>query len=466
MKNLLTFSLFLLLICACAPKVTAWKPAPGLRKLSDEERLERVRKRNFASGPIVYRDSVGGVVSEEVAKLLDSKKFFSDLYVNKAGAIVEMQIRRMTDQDRLLIVAIQEAFQQGDRPPFVMPEFSCDTVQVMLEKMFEKDQAVRQKGSFDASVDAENQSKLVSIIEKCGFPTRENSGKEGVDAAFFIIQHGPPSMRKKYFPSLQQAVERGELKPGTLALMEDRMLLENGKLQKYGSQVRMDHTTGKSELSPLEDPDNVDSRRAAVGLGPLSEYLQHFGIDYGPKTDPVFAADIALFRKKYKEDFITTPNSPLGVGDTALLKFFAPDMQWRFTAQCTQTPDMPVFDMATYNGKTAQYRQYGVLTFSYKGQGHKLPIYQNMRLLNIAEYKDYLFLPFKDETNGISTYGGGRYINFKTGDIASDGTILLDFNKCYNPYCAYRDGYSCPVPPKANHLPLKIEAGEKIFMAH
>jgi uncharacterized protein (DUF1684 family) len=73
-----------------------------------------------------------------------------------------------------------------------------------------------------------------------------------------------------------------------------------------------------------------------------------------------------------------------------------------------------------------------------------------------------LFLPFQDETNGDDTYGGGRYMDLKITDIR-DNRITLDFNKCYNPWCAYSDGYNCPVPPKSNHLPIEVKAGEKMF---
>jgi uncharacterized protein (DUF1684 family) len=74
-----------------------------------------------------------------------------------------------------------------------------------------------------------------------------------------------------------------------------------------------------------------------------------------------------------------------------------------------------------------------------------------------------LFVPFKDRTNYDATYGGGRYIDLSTKDIVN-GRILLDFNKCYNPYCAFADGFNCPIPPDENSLPIEIAAGEKTFI--
>ena len=80
-------------------------------------------------------------------------------------------------------------------------------------------------------------------------------------------------------------------------------------------------------------------------------------------------------------------------------------------------------------------------------------------------YRDYLFIPFKDLSNGEATYGGGRYMDIRMDDI-KNGELMLDFNKAYNPYCAYSDGYNCPVPPVENHLETEVNAGEKSFGGH
>ncbi|HNG90246.1 MAG TPA: DUF1684 domain-containing protein, partial [Saprospiraceae bacterium] len=127
------------------------------------------------------------------------------------------------------------------------------------------------------------------------------------------------------------------------------------------------------------------------------------------------------------------------------------------------TPDSLPFDLLTYSGATRLYRQYGILHFEQDGQPHSLRIYQNLTLIaRDSSYSDYLFLPFKDQSNGALTYGGGRYLDFRTGDV-QQGVLVLDFNKTYNPYCAYSDGYNCPIPPKPNHLALHVLAGEKNF---
>ena len=108
-------------------------------------------------------------------------------------------------------------------------------------------------------------------------------------------------------------------------------------------------------------------------------------------------------------EFLTEPRSPLSVSDTAFLDFYAPNPAWNIAARVELTPEAPVFDMMTYSGLTRKYRQYAVLSFEAAGQAQTLRLYQNLTLIEKdSSYKDYLFLPFKDLTNGESTYGGGR----------------------------------------------------------
>ncbi|CAG4993941.1 hypothetical protein DYBT9275_01267 [Dyadobacter sp. CECT 9275] len=176
-----------------------------------------------------------------------------------------------------------------------------------------------------------------------------------------------------------------------------------------------------------------------------------------------FAKETERFRDHYKEEFLISPNAPLKKSDLKYLEFFKADPVYRVTASFERTIDALPFEMPTYSGRKQTYVPYGILKFRIEGQeGQTLTVYRSPSLQTIPKYRDYLFLPFKDLTNGKTTYGGGRYIDLKTGDIEGN-QLTLDFNKAYNPYCAYSDGYSCPIPPKDNHLKISIEAGEKNF---
>jgi len=118
----------------------------------------------------------------------------------------------------------------------------------------------------------------------------------------------------------------------------------------------------------------------------------------------------------------------------------------------------PKFEMATSTERKPIYRRYGIITFNLDGKKFKLEVYQNIKLIKSKEYKNYLFVPFRDKTSGNESYGVGRYLDLKK---QKGNMWLIDFNLSYNPYCAYSYRYSCPIPPMANTLNVSIKAGEK-----
>lgn len=174
-----------------------------------------------------------------------------------------------------------------------------------------------------------------------------------------------------------------------------------------------------------------------------------------------FADGLAKHRETYKKDLLAASGGPLATADDlAYVRFYAPDSTYRVVATVTRMPDAQPFEMPTYNGKTRPHVAYALLTFTLRGREQQLTLYRNLNVSRLPEYRDYLFLPFKDATSGQETYGGGRYLDLRTGDV-QNGQVTLDFNRAYNPYCAFKEGYPCPIPPKNNVLPIPIEAGEK-----
>lgn len=142
------------------------------------------------------------------------------------------------------------------------------------------------------------------------------------------------------------------------------------------------------------------------------------------------------------------------------LDFFPIDSNYRIQAKFELQKDPKVFQMQTTTDRVSLYKTYGIATFTIDGNKYSLRIYQDQELINKPEYKDYLFVPFVDKTSGNESYGGGRYLDVSH---PKDGIIELDFNKAYNPYCAYNEKYSCPIPPRENHLKVAIKAGVKVF---
>lgn len=166
------------------------------------------------------------------------------------------------------------------------------------------------------------------------------------------------------------------------------------------------------------------------------------------------------FQKELDRDYKDPKKSPLkqGAMDFKGHDFFAIDSTYRVTANFVRTLNALPFKMQTTTSRTPTYEKYGEANFEIHGEVLTLHIYQSHNLRDTAAYENYLFLPFNDATNGEETYTGGRFLDL---EIPDGDTILIDFNKAYNPYCAYAKGYSCPIPPKENTLPVKILAGVK-----
>ncbi len=128
--------------------------------------------------------------------------------------------------------------------------------------------------------DSINSKRVELIIDKHGWLGEDIVGYQGNKTLFIVIQHSRFSVQKKYLPILRQAVKNGNALAEDLAFLEDRVSVQLGKKQKYGSQVNQDHKTLKYFVEPLEDPDNVDKLRAEVGLSPLAEYVKMWGIKW------------------------------------------------------------------------------------------------------------------------------------------------------------------------------------------
>jgi len=167
---------------------------------------------------------------------------------------------------------------------------------------------------------------------------------------------------------------------------------------------------------------------------------------------------IETYLKKYvKEHEVVTGK------DKETMSFFAVNEKYRMTCRFERTMNSPWFRMGSSGPIKKNYRIYGIIHFRINDTAVTLNIYQSQDLMTTQQYKDHLFIPFTDATSGEETYESGRYIDLETKDIVND-KVLIDFNKAYNPYCAYVSGkFNCPIPPAENRLTVAISAGEKAF---
>ena len=149
--------------------------------------------------------------------------------------------------------------------------------------------------------------------------------------------------------------------------------------------------------------------------------------------------------------------------DKEFMSFFPVNEKCRVVCRFERTMNSPWFRMESSGPIKKNYRVYGIIHFTINDTAVSLNIYQSQDLMTTKQYKDHLFIPFTAATSGEETYESGRYVDIEIKDIVHD-KVLIDFNKAYNPYCAYMSGkYNCPVPPAENRLVVAIRAGEKSF---
>lgn len=178
------------------------------------------------------------------------------------------------------------------------------------------------------------------------------------------------------------------------------------------------------------------------------------GIGLSTFAQKGYADSIKAFQAKYISEL-----EPIIKKDTSNILFYPINSRYKLKAIVTMLYNQPVFKMTTSSGKTKEAQKYALITFSIGKKKHQLYAYQLLALKEKAETASLFFVPFLDKTSGNTSYGGGRYIDFDIKDIINN-KLLLDFNKAYNPYCAFTTGYNCPVPPRENLLPIPIKAGE------
>ena len=196
----------------------------------------------------------------------------------------------------------------------------------------------------------------------------------------------------------------------------------------------------------------------------ISSYLVVcFFIFIACQTDKSYINSNSEYQKNQNDFFKDASRSPLkskDLKDFKGLDFFSIDSSYMVKAKLFRTPNTSYFEMKTTTERITRERVFGVLSFSINNQPFELNVYQGESAGEEDVDTNYLFLPFLDESNGLTTYGGGRYIDLY---VPVGDTLIIDFNQAYNPFCAYNDKYSCPIVPRENYIPLNVTAGVKSF---
>jgi len=177
------------------------------------------------------------------------------------------------------------------------------------------------------------------------------------------------------------------------------------------------------------------------------------------QTGDNYLNEIELYRKEknlqmLSEGFPFANNKESFTG----LKYYDPDPAFRISASLSPIRNKKVVILPTNDELESRYLEYAYADFAIDGIKCRLLI---LEVLDQGPAKGTLFLAFADETSARETYGAGRYVDINK--VPGSSSLLIDFNKAYNPYCAYSDSYSCPLPPRENVLNVAIRAGEKSY---
>jgi len=269
-----------LLILSCSQK-KFYQPQ-NLRELTEKELIESEKGiKVFNQKNAIYKNQYGETITLDSLRSMKygciNKLYFAK-YVNKNNEIIEVVIRPATQLEletkaKMSLVWLKE-------PIIKIVEIDCNKIGQILDTIYALDQGMRKNGnSIDTAIEHQILNKAISVIENCGMPTLNEVNEHQMMGLWLVFQHTHHNVRKKYFPLFVKSAEKGDLKLSQIALMEDRILMMEGKPQKYGSQVQAGCTTDW-ELYNLENPETVDKRRLKMGMIPLKDYLSDFGIKF------------------------------------------------------------------------------------------------------------------------------------------------------------------------------------------
>lgn len=157
-----------------------------------------------------------------------------------------------------------------------MQNLDSNTAQAIAAEiiaMNEADQQMRTSEQWDATVDERNTRRMREIVQQIGWPGRSKVGEEAVHCAWLLVQHADhDAMFQEQCLALMKAQLANEVAAADIAYLEDRVRVHSRRPQLYATQFYVD-ATGAFGPGPVEDPENVDERRKAVGLAPLTEYV-------------------------------------------------------------------------------------------------------------------------------------------------------------------------------------------------
>ena len=254
-----------------------------LTKVSESEKEANYPYTIFSlENDITYRNEKGDTLALDSIKALTNlnKNWSKNLYKNQEGEIKEIILRKATKEDIDSKKRIQKRLENKAKINLNYVPIDCSKLSPLLKQINSADQEMRNSGIYNPVVDKENLHKVINILNQCGMPNWEQVPRYQFSTIWLVLQHSSKEVRKTYFPILKQSAENGDLRKKDIAMMEDRMMMDENKPQIYGTQVYRKSNSEPWKLYNLKDPERVNKRRKEVGLGPIEQYLENFGVDF------------------------------------------------------------------------------------------------------------------------------------------------------------------------------------------
>lgn len=204
----------------------------------------------------------------------------------------------------------------------------------------------------------------------------------------------------------------------------------------------------------------MKSKRIITAIAIIVVIITIFYSFRGSQDDAAYIKEIEEEREEKDRFMRNSPESPFAnsKGEYKGLNYYPPDLKYRVVASLHPIEQKKSVVLTTNDGKEQRYIEYAYAEFKLDGVANRLLI---LEIADTGPFRGKLFLAFGDVTSAVETYGAGRYLD--VAKTPGSSTIKLDFNLAYNPYCAYNDTYSCPLPPRENILSIPIPAGEKSY---
>ncbi len=277
-----------------------------IRPLTDAEKIARLENKQFYDWKTLpVFDTAGVQITLDEVNTYSPEKYIFEEFVDCNDQIVKLQIRQRRESDLALKAAydsiytnnldikiaslkftekdsvkLKQAIENAKYlAPFEYENINCNDVCALLDAVLESDQSTRIHGEMSLEADRNNLIKIESIIHHCSWSSIEACGQDGVNAAFYTIQHAQPEYRIKHLNKFIELSQSGLIRKSTLALMIDRTRTDNKQKQLYGTQYKEERNSGRRILHDLEDPVNVDSLRREMDLEPLIYYLKAHNIE-------------------------------------------------------------------------------------------------------------------------------------------------------------------------------------------